>query len=487
MNEFKIGERINNNDNKYKFTNDQQKAIDGIIDFIASPFNPAKYIVGLIGAGGTGKTFITKYIINNCKYSNSVIKCTSSTHKACRVFSQAIGNRPVDTIQSTLGLRLDLRLEDFDPNNPQFNPMAKPKLDDIKLLLVDEASMLPSKIVNYICEQCKQLNIKLIFIGDSSQLAPVNENKSSAFYKCNKVFVLKEIVRQSVTNPISNLLDLLRNDITNKSYTFLEYISKNIGATVYNEIGEGFSICNKVNFNNTIDSCFSNEEYTNNIDMYRIIAYTNACVSNWNNYIRNNIIKDADKSIITKNDLIMSYETIVNEFMEIIINNSEEYIINDIVNFVDDTYGFKGFLIKFQLVHGGNITKPLFVIDHRDKFTILKYHKVITDLIETAKKATGGTRASKWKQYYDFKKKYLIAANIVNRNGKIIYSRDLDYGFAITSHKSQGSTYDVVFVDANDIVYDKNGRPYSNQDDLLRRLYVACSRARKELILCYGN
>lgn len=486
MNEFKIGERVNNND-KYKFTNDQQKAIDGIIDFIASPFNPAKYIVGLIGAGGTGKTFITKYIINNCKYSNSVIKCTSSTHKACRVFSKAIGNRPVDTIQSTLGLRLDLRLEDFDPNNPQFNPMAKPKLDNIKLLLVDEASMLPSKIVNYICEQCKQLNIKLIFIGDSSQLTPVNETKSSAFYKCNKVFVLKEIVRQSITNPISNLLDLLRSDITNKSYAFLEYISKNVGATIYNEIGEGFSICNKIHFNNTIDSCFSNEEYTNNIDMYRIIAYTNACVSNWNNYIRNNIIKDADKSIITKNDLIMSYETIVNEFMETIINNSEEYIINDIVNFVDDTYGFKGFLTKFQLVHGGNITKPLFVIDHRDKFTILKYHKVITDLIETAKKATGGTRANKWKQYYEFKKKYLIAANIVNRNGKIIYSRDLDYGFAITSHKSQGSTYDVVFVDINDIVYDKNGRPYSNQDDLLRRLYVACSRARKELILCYGN
>ena len=45
----------------------------------------------------------------------------------------------------------------------------------------------------------------------------------------------------------------------------------------------------------------------------------------------------------------------------------------------------------------------------------------------------------------------------------------------------------VVFVDINDIFYDKNGRPYSNQDDLLRRLYVACSRARKELILCYGN
>ena len=104
---------------KYNFTNDQRKAIDNIIDFIAKDFNPAKYIVGLTGAGGTGKTFITKYIITHCKYSNSVIKCTSPTHKACRVFSQAIGGKDVDTIQSTFGLRLDLKLDDFDPKNPQ--------------------------------------------------------------------------------------------------------------------------------------------------------------------------------------------------------------------------------------------------------------------------------------------------------------------------------------------------------------------------------
>ena len=210
MNEFKIGERINNNDNKYKFTNDQQKAIDGIIDFIASPFNPAKYIVGLIGAGGTGKTFITKYIINNCKYSNSVIKCTSSTHKACRVFSQAIGNRPVDTIQSTLGLRLDLRLEDFDPNNPQFNPMAKPKLDDIKLLLVDEASMLPSKIVNYICEQCKQLNIRDILVEKpfivNKEFFEENDDLNIAMvhnYEYSKIVMkIKEYIVQKELKPV---------------------------------------------------------------------------------------------------------------------------------------------------------------------------------------------------------------------------------------------------------------------------------------------
>lgn len=478
---------IGKDKNVYNFTNDQQKAIDNIILFIATPFNPAKYIVGLTGAGGTGKTFITKYIISHCKYSNSVIKCTSSTHKACRVFSQALDGKDVDTIQSTFGLRLDLRLEDFDPANPQFNPMAKPKLENIKLLLVDEASMLPSKLVTFICNECKKLEIKIIFIGDNYQLAPVNEKKSIAFDRCFEINQLKEIVRQAANNPITNLLELLRYDIEHHTYRFLEYISKNIGVTNYNDINEGFCICGKESFRHLINMSFNDEAYKKNIDMYRIIAYTNACVSGWNSYIRNTIIQDSDKNIITKNDLIMSYETIVNEFMEIVINNSEEYIINDIVNFVDDTYGFKGFLVKFQLIHGGMITRPLFIIDHRDKFTIQKYHKTITSLISSAKSANGGTRVSKWKAYYEFKKKYLIAANIIDRNGKTLYSRDIDYGFAITAHKSQGSTYDTVFIDVNDMVYDRMGKPYANQEDLLRRLYVGCSRARTELILCYGS
>ena len=204
----------------------------------------------------------------------------------------------------------------------------------------------------------------------------------------------------------------------------------------YNELGEGFSICNFNNFKNLIDTSFHNKEYTKNIDMYRIISYTNSSVSNWNNYIRNNIIKDSDKNIITKNDLIMSYETIIDDFMEPIIYNSEEYIINDIVDFIDDTYKFKGFLIKFQLIHGGNITHPLFIIDHRDKFTVLQYHKIITSLINDAKNSVGAVRVSRWKEYYKFKRKYIIATNIINKSGKILYNRDIDYGFAITAHKS---------------------------------------------------
>ena len=170
--------------------------------------------------------------------------------------------------------------------------------------------------------------------------------------------------------------------------------------------------------------------------------------------------------------------------MEVIINNSEEYIINDIVNFVDSTKGFKGFLIKIQLVHGGKITKPLFILDHTDRMTILGYYNTLNELITDAKNATGGTRVKKWKKYYDFKKNYLLASNIISKDNRILYKRDIDYGFSITAHKSQGSTYDVVFVDINDMIFDKNKLMYNDINDMLRRLYVACSRARKELILC---
>lgn len=45
-------------------------------------------------------------------------------------------------------------------------------------------------------------------------------------------------------------------------------------------------------------------------------------------------------------------------------------------------------------------------------------------------------RAAAWKEYYKFKEGCLLATNIVRINGEILYSRDLDYGFAQTVHKS---------------------------------------------------
>ena len=471
-----------------RFTKSQQLAINDLLDFIAKDFNPADYIHGLIGKGGTGKTYIINYIIEHCIYAPSVIACTSPTHKACRIFSQALNGKKVETIQSTFGFRLNTSIENFDPNNPAFQPLGKCKLDLAKVLIIDEGSMLPAKLVSYIAKVCKEKEIKVIILGDDYQLPPPNEYKSTAFLRCTYINELTEIVRQEHTNPIINLLDMLRNDITNKTYNFINYIYSHQNTSNYNELGEGFSIVDSNKFTNMIKLSFSDEEYTKNIDMYRIVAYTNEAIYKWNNFVRYNIIEDANTNIITKNDLLMAYTTILDEFGGIIINNSEEYIVKEIIDYIDPTYKFKGFYIKFQQVYGGQVTRPIFVIDHRDANTIRCYYKIINDLLISAKTCNNkNDRITKWKAYYTFKNKYLLATNIQVSGSRDQFTRDIDYGFAITSHRSQGSTYDNVFVDLYDMIYNKNNRIYTNTQELLRRLYVACSRAKKKLILCYNK
>lgn len=150
-------------------TNGQARAVEGLVEFINSPYDEGKSVYGLIGAGGVGKTFVTKFVVNKCNLSLSSIKCCSPTHKACRVFSNSVGLK-VDTIQSTFGFRLNLNIEDFDYNNPAFTPISTPKLENIELLICDEASMLNASLVTYIVNKCREHNIKLLFIGKIMEL-----------------------------------------------------------------------------------------------------------------------------------------------------------------------------------------------------------------------------------------------------------------------------------------------------------------------------
>ena len=125
---------------------------------------------------------------------------------------------------------------------------------------------------------------------------------------------------------------------------------------------------------------------------------------------------------------------------------------------------------------------------YKDRFTVMQYVKISKEMIQQAKTASIKTRSQKWKDYYSFKESCLLLTNIIDpTTGKIMFSRDLDYGFSLTSHKSQGSTFDTSLVDVNDIVYDKFGQPYTDAEEINRRLYVACSHKKNKLYLKYGR
>ena len=469
------------------FTDDQQKAYIELLNFIASEYDAKDCKRALVGPAGTGKTYLVKALIKNCNLSYSVIGLAAPTHKACRVLQESISlpNIKVNTLQSDLGLRLNFNVEKFDIAHPPFDPKGRIKIDDYRLYIVDEASMINRGLCTFLEKTCKTHKCKIIYIGDDSQLAPVGEKYSSSL-RGIKTYKLSKIVRQEDDNPIRYLLELLRYDIKHKTFKFLEYISK-VPEKFDEGYTKGYRVCNTQAFNNTVYTNFNDGQITTNVDYCKIIAYTNLCVAGWNNFVRNAIIADANKAIITKNDLFISYVTLVDSFNQPIIKNSEEYIVHEIVNYVHPKYDLKGFMVKFQAIHGGAITSPLFVLNHVDPFTIQQYVKISDKLIDDAKKANSYVRSEHWKTYFQFKESCLLLTNIGTRDGQVLYSRDLDYGFALTSHKSQGSTFDTVFVDVMDIVYDKNGRPYTDCEEINRRLYVACSRAKNKLYLKYGR
>lgn len=463
---------------------DQYAAYKELIAFIDAPYDIKDYKRALIGAAGTGKTYLLEKIIRNCKYSFSVIGLAAPTHKAVRVLSDSIRNvLSVHTLQSDLGLRLNFDVDKFDINNPPFDPKGKVKIKNYRLYIIDEASMINRDLCMFLEKICKENQCKIIYVGDNSQLSPVGESYSPCF-RGVKSFKLNTIVRQEDDNSAKKLLSILREDIKNKTFNFLNYITRN--TEEWDDANtKGYKVCNDEEFNKLVIVNFSDEQIVNNVDFAKIIAYTNNKVSYWNKYVRNIIISQSEKAIINKNDLIISYTTLVNDFNEAILKNSEEYIIDDIVNYVHPKYKLKGFMVKFIAIHGGKVTSPLFVIDHSDMQTINLYAKTSNDLIDIAKHANHSSRAARWRDYYAFKEECLLLSNIIKKDGTILFSRDLDYGFAITSHKSQGSTFDTALVDVDDIVFDKYGRPYTDIEEMHRRLYVACSRCRNKLYLKY--
>ena len=482
---------INNKDriSTLNFTNDQQKAYNNLIEFINSPYNVSDYKRALIGPAGTGKTYLVKALIKNSNMNYSQIGLATPTHKACRVLAESIGisNIKVNTLASDLGLKPNFDAAKFDITNIPFDPKGKIKIGDYALYILDEASMVNRGLLFLLEKIAKKEKCKIIYIGDGSQLPPPKELYSSAF-KGIKIESLKQIVRQEDTNPIKDLLNILRYDIEHKSFYFLETISKT-KEHINNKTGEGFVVCNTNEFNQQVYNYFNNETLTKNVDYCKVVAYTNLCVSSWNKAIRHTIIEDSEKSIITKNDLILSYTTLVNQFNDVVLSDSDEYIIQDIVNYVHPEYEIKGFLVKFTAIHGGKVTTPIFIVNHKDQFSINRYVQISDNMIESAKKSSANLRASRWKEYYKFKESCLILADILSNDGRTIkYKRNLDYGFALTAHKSQGSTFDNVLVDVDDIVYDlRQNMFWDDVEQINRRLYVACSRCKNKLFLKWNS
>lgn len=442
----------------------------------------------LSGYAGTGKTFIMKHLI---KYLITKDVCvTAPTHKALRVLENTSGKKGM-TIQSLCGLRPDVNLEDYDIENPSFKILGDTKMVDYRLVIIDECSMINPNLFDLLVSTAKKCRTKLLFLGDSLQIPYVQKAKkgiepdperiSPTFTKTDVKFNLTQIVRQESGNPLLELFSIIRSDLINGTTNFYQYILECRGEV--NSKGEGFTIMNKLDFKDKVVELFASDDFSKDINFVRLIAYTNNCVNFWNTFIRTNVLTNPNM-MITKDDMFTAYRTVFDEYKSPIIVNSEDYIVQNVRYYVDSN-NIASYCLTLRSAFDGKVTSMFKIVDFWDNETMQNFGAIINAIHY---KALTGTEKSRWYKYFRFKDVHLMMIDFrLNPDNKNrVVAKDIDYGYGLTSHKSQGSTFKNVCIDLDDIIYfqTKNGyRIRREPREALKLLYVALSRASKQAYL----
>lgn len=399
----------------------------------------------LAGYAGTGKSTIVKKIIDDYKYG---VVVSAPTHQAKKIIRNATGVEAV-TLHGLLGLRPDLLLESFDPNQPQFNPIAIPKIANYNCVIIDEVSMINKELYDLIVEKTENTRTKVLFVGDPAQIPPIGEKESYVFNKTDKDFhQLTKVERQNDTNPLSIIYDALRNNLNKLDGGF-----KRI--TNMNDLGEGavFTI-DKRTFRKAVLEKYRDAEFKKDTDFCKVIAWKNDTVMQGNLVIREQLLgKNTD--IVEVDDLLKGYRSIMDEKQRYnIIENSGDYLVVEKSALEENAHGITGYRVKLRenLSKGKYHYQDIFIVDSTDHNNLHLYaemHDFFKDMSKSDRR--------NWKKYYGFRRDNVLMTDIDKyRNGLYRPSgegivRDLDYGYVITCHKSQGSTYTHVFILENDI------------------------------------
>jgi len=469
---MKFKNRIEESDEDFKnriksksnidFTNSQYNVLKRLLSWIKT----SDRVFTLSGSAGTGKTTITKIFIDLCNIPKRKISVSAPTHKAKKIISNSTELKG-ETLQSLLGLRPNTELVNFDINNPQFDILSQEKIDKYELIIIDECSMINKSLFEHLIEKAGEFNVKILFIGDHMQLPPIKEVLSSTFkLQGENIGKLIEIVRQADDNPLLDLLTVLRKDIQRGSNHF-HYILKN-SQNRLNSRDEGFVILrDKENFKNYLLDIFKSNEFKTNKEFVKYGAWTNVNIGAWNKFIRQQVHNEPDEKIV-EGDLLMSYKTVTDRFLQSIITNSEEYIVTKVIDSVSSRF-LNCYKTTIQGIHGG-IARDIYIVKPEAYKEFIEIHN---NLLETAITY----RRHHWQKYYNFKSDHLLLETFKDKKGNIIVKKDLDYGYGCTIHKTQGSTYDNIVINGIDL--NKN----SNKLELKKLWYVALSRASKKCII----
>ncbi len=493
----------------------------------------------LTGSAGVGKTTITKNIANYYSNLGQNICAIAPTHKAKRVIETILNeNRtlPINafTVASILG---KIKEHSYVGTKTYSNPNHK-KFDCYQLFILDEVSMVSNKDLKFIINYLGKLKKKLLIIGDECQIpcpssgyiltddVNIIEKENSYIFNENiPKYHMTEIVRQVKDSPILKLASYVRDHINeefeieyqniveyDEAYKlFIDFYNQNLSCKMIAYTNNSVRIHNTeirryLNYNNKLvindlltgytnlgfpeliiengrDYLVKNVIETNNheingykglcgnlvdlnvlntkINVYKLF-FIHISHSNNNDFI-NELIAKAEKTNMLRSTKV--------DFMKYSAMKSKVICMEDIYKFNDVIYTESDFKEKHALLYTkvDEVIKDNEIIDSllTDKINTL-YSNVINERLSDDKVISESeTLADRYK----------------------VIEKDIYYGYAITAHKSQGSTYDNVIVDDNDFrkIQDRINYQYyklekrTKEKNQLR--YVAYTRPRCNLYI----
>ena len=445
-----------------KYTEDQEYALENCLKWFKGPVT--KTVGGLTylvdGAAGTGKTTVVKQIIKILGLRNSQLAVTAPTHQAKKVIQEATDFTAITT-QKLLGLRPNVNLDDFDISNPQFDPLSEEQIKYFKVVIIDESSMVNKDAFDLLIEKAKIYGVRIIFLGDSYQLPPVNEKMSKVFTSVPNVSTLRTVIRQGNDNPNTEFLLGLRDDIDLNASTNLNKFMLQ-GDKLIESKGYKFQI--NTDFGRDLLTFLHSTPYEHDMNHIRYLAWTNKSVMNWCEALRRQIIENPNQQLAVGERLI-GYSTIQDfRSKDILLQNSDVYTIEKIEE-EESNYGVKGYFTTIINSEGERFLHFIVNKNDKDKFVELAYERWIA-----ARRASFKERGKKWSQFFSFKDRHLVMEDVFYKGMPI--KKDLYYAYGSTVHKSQGSTFGNTAINLKDIGRNRT------VSERLRLMYVALSRCK---------
>ena len=408
----------------------------------------------LSGYAGTGKTSLMEMIAKKGQKQNRPVMFCATTNKAAAVLNDRVSKAgfKASTLNKVFGINVEVDSSKAYNARNLVNVLKDVDIMPGTTIIIDEASMINEENYKILNDIAKEHRLKIIYVGDEAQLAPVNEDKISKVFRNGegKVIRLTQVERTD-DNAILKEATAIRNG---------EPLSK---VSSFNSKGEGVAYISPQHqdaINEVIDKYVKGLKQ--NPNYFRILAYTNKAVTAYNNQVRELLGYDSPIPHVGEpmtGYANWGYEWRTKSYRFI---NSESYKVTQVGKLTTvQTRLDNGTPVVMQAVpitledSLGNIDTFNFIdiknnAQNRQSAMILANEK--KRLWNEARKAYGReAKATVYAKINAIDSFLFVNDNIEDNSHNLLQAKTIDFGYALTIHKSQGSTFTHVLMDDVDV------------------------------------